>query len=661
MSRQETKALYYHGLKPITQNDVESALREVGLREGDVVMVHSDVGSFGKLGDIKNKNEFLKSILDAFLSVIGSKGTLIVPTYTYSFCKNQIFDIKNSKSTVGIFTEFVRTHEDAIRSEDPIFSHSGIGKNAKKLLKNVSNVCFGKDSFFDRLYKFNGKMVNFGKFFDITFLHYIENAFGVGHRFNKKFSGTIVREDGSRCNKEVVYYVRHLPKDGKDVEYDMTLLGDELERRGLLRRVSLGNSYILSSKARDCCELGLSMLKKDEHAFLTKDPNVLEFKKLPFFIGVLDSPENKGFPLSLSFVLEFDRNSGLIVQRYSKEREALLMDVYKKGSLISTNLGQGSFGVARAEDALKHLLKNCRLPINESCFLELGCGDGYLLHRLKLLGAKKVLGCEPGPAGREGEKKYGIEILNSFYKPELFNEKFDLIFSYGLLEHIHNPLEIIISFSSCLKENGKIFVAVPNCENKLRLGDVSILSHEHWNYFTRQSLRNLLIRSNLSDVETTIGINEAMIYGRGTKASRKQEITDLTGLDKELFYTFCAKIKRILPIFQKRIDTLNRKGKTLGLYGGGLKVVGLLKHKLEPRFFDGDIAKHGKFFPGYKNPIEKPQNLITAKVDELWIMATDYDKEIIDYLTNELTVSSDINIISFKRFLEDFKIEWKIR
>lgn len=654
MNCQDVKILYYYDSQAITQNDVESTLKKVGLKKGDIVLVHSDISTFGKLGDVKNKDEFLQGLLNAFLNVIGSNGILIVPTYTYSFCKNKIFDIKNSKSTVGIFTEFVRKHEDAIRSEDPIFSHAGIGKNAKKLLKNLSNECFGRDSFFDRLYKFDGKIINFGKFFDITFLHYIENAFGVGHRFNKKFSGTIVREDGSRCNKEVVYYVRYLPKDGKDVKYDMTQLGDELERRGLLRRVSLGNSYILSSKARDCCELGLSMLKKDEHAFLTKDPNVLEFKKLPFFIGVLGSPENKGFPLSLSFVLEFDRNSGLIVQRYSKEREALLMDVYKKGSLISTNLGQGNFGVARAEDALKHLLKNCRLPINESCFLELGCGNGYLLHRLKLLGAKKVLGCEPGPAGREGEKKYGIEILNSFYKPELFNEKFDLIFSYGLLEHIHNPLEIIISFSSCLKENGKIFVAVPNCENKLRLGDVSILSHEHWNYFTRQSLKNLLIRSNLSDVETATGVNEAMIYGWGTKAGRNQKVAGSIDLDREFFYAFCAKIKKILPMLQERIDTLDREGRTLGLYGGGLKAVGLLKHKFEPRFFDGDIAKHGKFFPGFKNPIESPRNLITAKVDELWIMATDYDKEIIDYFTDELNIPSDINVFSFKELLENY-------
>lgn len=273
MSQQETKVLYYHNSNPIIQDDIERALRDVGLKKGDIVLVHSDVGSFGKLGNVNNKDEFLKSILNAFLNVIEEDGTLIVPTYTYSFCKKQTFDARNSKSTVGIFSEYARTHSAAVRSEDPIFSHAGIGKNAKKLLSNVSNICFGKGSFFDRLYKFDGKVINFGKYFDVTFLHYIENAFHVNYRFNKTFTGTIIKEDGNRCNAEFIYYVRCRNEDGMDVKYDMTLLGNELEKRGLLKRVPLGNSHILCSRAKDCYEVGLNMLKKNDYAFLTRNPN----------------------------------------------------------------------------------------------------------------------------------------------------------------------------------------------------------------------------------------------------------------------------------------------------------------------------------------------------------------------------------------------------
>src|SRR3989344_3139548 len=214
------KVIYYFNSKPITQKDIENSLLEAGLRKDDIIMVHSDLGSFGKVGDVKDKNEFLMCILNAFINVIGDEGTLTVPTYnTESFCKNKIFDVKNTKSTAGVFTEFVRNQKRAMRSEDPIHSHAGIGKNAEKLLKNVSNESFGEDSFFDRFYKLNGKIINFGTQFNkVTFIHYIETKFKVNYRFNKKFSGIIIKKDGSKKKKEIIYYVRYLPEDGMDVE-----------------------------------------------------------------------------------------------------------------------------------------------------------------------------------------------------------------------------------------------------------------------------------------------------------------------------------------------------------------------------------------------------------------------------------------------------------
>lgn len=654
MKREEKKALYYYKSKPITGKDIELALVESGLKKGDIVMIHSDISSFGKIGDIKDRNKFLKCIINSFLNVIGDEGTLVVPTYTYTFCRTKIFDLRNTKSEVGVFSEFVRNCDGAIRSEDPIFSHAGIGKNAKILLRNVGNVCFGKDSFFDRLYKFDGKIVNFGKFFDITFLHYIENVFKVSYRFNKKFSGKVIKEDGSKYEAEVIFYVRYLPEDGRDVLYNMHRIGNELEKRSLLKRVFLGNSYILCSKTKDIYDIGLEMLKKNEYTFLAKNPNILEFKEMPFFIGLLDSPENNGLPLSLPFKLKFDKRSSLIVQKYSKKNAIFIEEAYKKGSLLSVNLGQGSFGVSRANDVLECLLKICESDISNLSFLEIGCADGYLLHKLKLRGAKNVVGCEPGPMGRKGEEKYGIRILNNFFEPKLFKEKFDLIFSYGVIEHVYNPLKFINLSKSCLKESGKIFVGVPNCENKLRLGDISVLGHEHWNYFTKESLKNLLISCKLTDVNTVVGINEAMIYGWGTNSNSSQEILDISKKTEQLFYTFCGRIRTLIPILQKQIGEIEAYSKTLGLYGGGLNLIAVLRHKFEPRFFDGDNAKYGKFFPGYENPIENPINLITNKVNELWIMAIDYDEEIINYLKKELKISEDVKIFSFKKFLENF-------
>lgn len=274
MSIESQKSLYTTTDGAITRNDIEIALKNAGLQSRDVVMVHSDLGTFGKLGQITSREEFLNEILHAFLNVIGNEGTLIVPTYTYSFCKDEIFDVKFSKSSTGLFCEYVRKQKNAIRSNDPIFSHAGIGPAAKKLLRNVGNECFGKNSFFDRLYHENGKIVNFGKYFDITFLHYIESNYKVSYRYHKKFLGTIKIENGQPHIHEVDYYVRALPNEGLNVVYNMTTLGHELERLKLLKRVALGDSFVLCSCAQDCFTIGTKMLSQNEYAFLSHDPKM---------------------------------------------------------------------------------------------------------------------------------------------------------------------------------------------------------------------------------------------------------------------------------------------------------------------------------------------------------------------------------------------------
>lgn len=263
------RAVYYYNSVPITQADIEAAFKRLGLQKGDIVMVHSDIGVIGGLGDIRDKKEFLDSILHAFLNVLGEDGTLIVPAFTYSFCKKEVFDVRNSPSTVGILSEHVRTHEDAVRSVEPIFSCAGIGSYAKELLENVGTVCFGENSLFDRLYKIGGKLMLFGRPFDITYAHYVEREFKVNYRFDKLFTGTIIDENGKSFSSSCIYYVRYLEKN---VNYEMGSIATNLTRRGLLQKTDLGNTTLLLSKAKDVYDVGIEMLKANEYAFLDNIP-----------------------------------------------------------------------------------------------------------------------------------------------------------------------------------------------------------------------------------------------------------------------------------------------------------------------------------------------------------------------------------------------------
>ena len=316
---------------------------------------------------------------------------------------------------------------------------------------------------------------------------------------------------------------------------------------------------------------------------------------------------------------------------------------------MATNRGQGSFGVRRAEDVLQYLKNTCRKPLAETSFMEIGCADGYLLHRLQEMGAKEVMGCEPGPMALEGQKKFGIPMMNDFYAPELFTQKFDVIFSYGLLEHIQNPLPFVRSMLKNVGDQGVIFMGVPNCEPKLQMGDINFLGHQHENYFTAGSIANLLRRAGLSEVNTAIGQNGAMIYAWGRKTGYNELLTEYS--DEKLFYAFCAKVQKALAGLQRRVDALQQQGKTWGLYGGGQYLVGVLQHSLQPRFFNGDVARHGMYYPGYTNLIEPPQNLQTNPVDELWIVPVDYDEEIQKFIEKESLFSDKATLFSLKQFL----------
>ena len=67
--------------------DMVRALREVGLREGDVVFSHSNIGFFGRPEANGTTRDACATIIEAFRTVLGAEGTLTVPTFTYSFCK----------------------------------------------------------------------------------------------------------------------------------------------------------------------------------------------------------------------------------------------------------------------------------------------------------------------------------------------------------------------------------------------------------------------------------------------------------------------------------------------------------------------------------------------------------------------------------------------
>ena len=262
------KVVFKSENKEFVFEDIVKAISESGIKNGDVLMVHADLARFGKLGEITDKKEFANVFIDAFLKVIGKKGTLIVPTFTYSFCNNEIYDPGNTPSAVGLFTEELRKRKDAFRSIHPIFSVAAIGKMAKELTSNLSKNSFGEGSVYDKLLKVkNSKYVIFGvDYFACTQIHYIEEMLKAPYRYVKKFKGKI-KNKNKEYRDEYEFYVRPLDKSAVP---DFDKIEKWLLDAGFLKKAPFGHAFISVAKISDIVRQGIKMFKKDPACFIKK-------------------------------------------------------------------------------------------------------------------------------------------------------------------------------------------------------------------------------------------------------------------------------------------------------------------------------------------------------------------------------------------------------
>jgi aminoglycoside 3-N-acetyltransferase len=97
----------------VTKREITVELRDLGLREGDIVILHSSLASMGRV------EGGAEGVVEAFLSVLGETGTLVVPTF----------------GALGAVTEAVKAHPRSVKSIHPLASVAAIGAAAEDLCR----------------------------------------------------------------------------------------------------------------------------------------------------------------------------------------------------------------------------------------------------------------------------------------------------------------------------------------------------------------------------------------------------------------------------------------------------------------------------------------------------------------------------------------------
>ena len=143
-----------------TEADIIEGLKSIEADKCDILFVHTEV-AFGMPNvDLKRK-QYLDVLYDSLLAL--NVGTLIFPSFTYSFCNNENYDVRNSKTSMGALIEHIRKKDGVKRSLDPLLSMIAMGKNENIVEGDVGNHSLGKNSVFNRLHNCdNVKFLFFG-------------------------------------------------------------------------------------------------------------------------------------------------------------------------------------------------------------------------------------------------------------------------------------------------------------------------------------------------------------------------------------------------------------------------------------------------------------------------------------------------------------------
>ena len=222
-------------------SDFADALDALAVPAGEAVLVHSSLVALGPSRDVPPR-DLPAALLDVCRAHFGRESTIVVPTFTFAFCRGVPFDVSASPSErMGSFTEYVRIQPESLRSPHPMQSFAAIGPLARHLTEPDTPAAFAIGGSVDRLLEADATLLLIGASVQhAALVHWSEQRAEVPYRFMKSFRG------GWRRSPDEVFVEREYALFARDLDldeaFDLSVIADGLGVH--LRRAEVGAGYV---------------------------------------------------------------------------------------------------------------------------------------------------------------------------------------------------------------------------------------------------------------------------------------------------------------------------------------------------------------------------------------------------------------------------------
>ncbi len=252
-------------MQSLTQQHLVGALQAAGLASGQVVFVHSALSSLGHVVGGAN------TVVDAFLAVLGPRGTLVAPTFTFAHGRTvyPIFDPQQDRSEMGAISEAIRTRPGAQRSCHLLHSVAALGAQAEAISAVHGPSAWAADGPFWQLYEQEAIILLLGvPYLRCTWFHLIEQLVQVSYREWVDKAAWVRNGEGQLQPLPTQIYRPKADFPGND----FNKLGAQLEAAGRVKISAVGNAVARAFAVRDALTLAIAHYRQDPLLFVKTTP-----------------------------------------------------------------------------------------------------------------------------------------------------------------------------------------------------------------------------------------------------------------------------------------------------------------------------------------------------------------------------------------------------
>ncbi|MCF6174516.1 MAG: AAC(3) family N-acetyltransferase [Victivallaceae bacterium] len=228
----------------MNKSAIKDGLKKLGLKTGDVVLLHSSLPS---LGQVDGGGE---AVVDAFLEVIGKDGTLVAPVF----------------GKLGILTAVIKNHPEAEVSDCPFGTVAAIGRQAKEFCQNhwQADTVHGENTPYLKIADAGGYICLLGVDQDRnTTMHSVEALLQLPY-LQESGERTFSTSEGEQCKRW-----KHYPGPHRDfINLDSLLLEAEIMKMG-----RIGNAQVRLIDSRAMLDLCCAVGEEDPAFVLCDNPN----------------------------------------------------------------------------------------------------------------------------------------------------------------------------------------------------------------------------------------------------------------------------------------------------------------------------------------------------------------------------------------------------